>query len=242
MDNRHSYSPLADEYYDERRHPTCANFRCASLIILRRWLPRLLKRLERACELGAGRSLLAEVLKEMGRYDILKKLVITDASGEMLVHSLGWTGYGAVVECARAGDLPYPDDWFDLVVAGAGDPYNESQTWRETARVLRKGGFCIFTTPSYQWSVEFRKLTNGDLDSAEFELRSGQKIAVPSLIYPRRRQECEMRKAGLYTLRYGVVEVGDITGQEVSPKLLLNDNSSRVMEAYLVTKRRSSAF
>jgi SAM-dependent methyltransferase len=237
MGEHPTYCVLADEYYDQTRHPTCANFRYASAILLRRWLPRLLKRVKRACEVGAGGSILAEVLMEMGRCDALRHLVITDASARMLAHSLRWAEYGAVLECAEASDLPHADGWFDLVVAAAGDPYNDSRTWKEISRVLRRGGFCIFTTPAYQWSVKFRRLTSGDMNSAEFELRSGARISVPSFIYPRERQEYDMRKAGLYTLKYEIIEVGDIEGQRISPKLLLNAHSA-VMEGYFAIKRQ----
>jgi SAM-dependent methyltransferase len=180
---------------------------------------------------------LAELLEKMDRSDILRELVITDASTGMLAHSLRWAKYGAMLQCAQACSLPYRDGWFDLVLAAAGDPYNENATWREAARVLREGGYCIFTTPSYQWAVNYRKFTNSEIASAEFESRSGRKIMVPSFISPRRRQECELKKAGLYPLDYQIVKVRDLAGQNIPPKLLLSDGRLPIMEGYIAQTR-----
>jgi SAM-dependent methyltransferase len=231
-----SYSRLADEYYDEVRHPTCANFRYASAIVLRTYLPRLLQYGDSVCELGAGRSLLAEVLKDMSRHDIIARLVISDASFDMVSHSLRWTNRGALVECADASDLPHGDEAFNLVVALSGDPYNEEKTWKEVARVLKTGGYYVFTTPSYHWSANYRKITNSEMNSAEFELRNASKMVVPSFILPAEMQKHEMGKVGLWTIAYKIVRLSDIRGQNVSSKLQLGDDSLPVIEAYITRK------
>ena len=238
-DTSQSYSALTNEYYDEIRHPTCANFRSASAIILRRYLPSLLGGKVRACELGAGRSLLAEICEEMGRHEVLAGLVISDASPEMLSHSRRWKEYGSVLTWAEASALPYPDEYFNLVVAILCDPYNEQKTWREVSRILHPHGHCIVTVPSHEWAVTYRELTHSNTMSAEFELRSGAKISVPSFIFPPEEQKERMGEAGLFASSYDVVRRSEIKGQPISPKLLVDGDDLPILEAYVLSKGRA---
>src|ERR1700728_1042873 len=163
-----SYDLIAQEYYDPKRHPTCANFRDASRILLRRWLAPTPTQ-ARICDVGAGRSLSAEILREERRS--LGLLVLVDQSRPMLAYSEGWRGDGATLCVASASALPYSSEYFDVVASSLGDPYNLDSFWAEIHRVLKIGGKCFFTTPSYDWAQAFRSAPDSDSKhSSDFEL------------------------------------------------------------------------
>src|SRR5690606_35896916 len=88
-----SYEALASEYYDAVRHPTCANFREASRLIINSWLDTAWPDSGWVCEVGAGQSLLAELIEE--RELPFDRVLITDASPSMLRHSQHWQAKGA---------------------------------------------------------------------------------------------------------------------------------------------------
>src|SRR5438132_3045781 len=99
-----SYEEIASEYYDRTRHPTCANFREASARILRVWLRRLSVERGQVCEVGAGDSLLAELLLEAGKEP--RGVIISDPSPSMLEFSKKWVNRGAELSLNRAEMLP----------------------------------------------------------------------------------------------------------------------------------------
>src|SRR5258708_2843943 len=96
-----TYELVALEYYDPHKHPTCANFREASAGILRDWLAQLFPNGPgRACEVGAGRSILAELLDR--QRVPLDDLLITDSSPSMLSYSSGWRQRGSRLSLNQA--------------------------------------------------------------------------------------------------------------------------------------------
>lgn len=56
-----TFDVVAPEYYDPVRHPTCGNFRRASEILLAKWLSKF-EGIREVCEVGAGKSVVAELL------------------------------------------------------------------------------------------------------------------------------------------------------------------------------------
>src|SRR5580658_7644900 len=97
-----SYEDVAAEYYDSERHPTCANFRGASRLLLRTWLVG--KRNTRLCEIGAGKSVVAEILSDLG-YP-LGHVTLVDDSPSMLGYSKHWIRDGAKLELGSSSHLP----------------------------------------------------------------------------------------------------------------------------------------
>ena len=85
IENISTYETLAPEYYDPVRHPTCANFRYASKQIIKPWLEKLTD-YRPICEVGAGKSVAAELLLEAG--ESTADLFLTDSSQSMLEYSL----------------------------------------------------------------------------------------------------------------------------------------------------------
>ncbi len=194
---RGSYDDLALEYYDAERHPTCANFREASRLLLRSWLRPFDPGTGTMVEVGAGMSLVAELAVEQNKP--LGSLVLLDSSPRMLEYSARWIAMGACRSIASADDMGLQPGSIALIVSSLGDPYNTGRFWSQVESSLTPGGVAIFTTPSHDWVLSFRDPTDPDsISSAEFELRDGRHISVPSFVLPPEDQIALMRGYGLY--------------------------------------------
>jgi SAM-dependent methyltransferase len=204
-----SFAELADEYYDSTRHLTCANFREASAQLLAAWLSE--RNLEESwtCEVGAGKSLLAEVAS---RSSIpVGQMVILDSSPEMLSHSRRWEPLGARRLVADANHLPLASGIFGFLISIMGDAYNTKRFWREAERVLHAGGEILFTTPSYLWAKRYRSRANEPLEVATFDLADGRQLQFPSLVRPvadqiRLIEEVGLRLKGISELKLAMLE------------------------------------
>jgi len=230
-----SYELVAREYYDTERHPTCANFRDASRILFKRWLSEFNSR-SLVCEIGAGKSLIAEILFEANQE--LSGLVLVDESHSMLAYSERWRRAGVKLELASAMDLACASESFDAVASCLGDPYNTPSFWREVHRILRPGGKCLFTTPSRDWAVAFRDGSNQDsMHSSEFELADRSRVFLPSHIYSEADQIELIQSVGLKVLQVSGVSIQDLSGNKLSPKLLLSrGQKASVVTGYLALK------
>jgi SAM-dependent methyltransferase len=234
--NETEYSKFATEYYDEIRHPTCKNFRDASLIYLRKVLAALSSP-GHILEVGAGRSAVAETLIELGLND-LRKLTLIDSSIEMLLHSAPFAKAGAHIAVGDTKLLPFPSKNFSMIVAVLGDPYNTPKFWSEVSRCLVLGGTCLFTTPSDEWVRAYRESrTEERRDRAYFLLADGRGVYVPSFIYCRESQRRMIESAGLSLVEEVDVPMRQLSGQ-TSPKLLpLLDGDLTPVRGYLTRKR-----
>ena len=191
------YEQLGGEYYDVERHAACAAFRAASKSLVAPLLAEDLGEIDLDCvlvDVGAGNSLLAELLSERGAD--LEQLLITDSAAAMLGHSEYWQDQGANLMSAAANDLPVADGGASLVTAILGDPYNQEDFWVEMARVLVGGGQVLFTHPSYRWSEVERAGATG----ATFRLTDGQYLTVPSYVRSETEQRAMIEAAGLRVL------------------------------------------
>jgi SAM-dependent methyltransferase len=213
-----SYDDVASEYYDSNRHPTCANFSELSQAFL---APRVLSWVlqdANILEVGSGRSSVAPLLSE--RNQLMNRLTLLDQSPGMLAHSQEWGRKGARMIIANACRTELPTATFDLIVAALGDPYNCMGFWREVARLLKRGGICLFTTPAPEWATRFRQPDSPS--HAEFVIADGTRLLVPSYILPLDQQVRMITDAGLL-----VIEVGSLNAERLSgihsPKLLLDE-------------------
>jgi len=231
-----SYKDISYEYYDYERHPTCANFREASLYLIRKWLRYINTKNGLLCEIGAGKALLAEILSLRERDK--NKLIIMGSVPSMLAYSLQFANRRTCLVTGDALNLPITSESLDVIVSSLGDPYNELKFWREAHRALRDRGTLIFTTPAYDWAVAFRSKTDvSDMMLAEFELLEGKQVFVPSWIYPRADQIAMIEKSGLFVQEYAKVPLLALNSEHLSPKLLSERGSDAgVVEGYLVTK------
>jgi len=225
---------VAEEYYIRSRHPTCDNFRAASKMIIATWLNKIPKGVS-ICEVGAGRSVVAEHLIEIGVP--LHNLLITDQSARMLKYSAQLLQFGAFVKEADAAHLPIPVESVDYLISSLGDPYNLPVFWTEVARVLTSTGKAIFTTPAYKWARHFRANTEQTFKNAEFELIDGSRVLLPSFIYSDCEQQNMIRAAGLKVIATRHILIRDLEGESLSPKLGLDrGQDGEVVSGYLIGK------
>lgn len=196
------YEALAAEYYDADRHPTCADFREATRILLESFIDAQ-PALHPSLEVGAGCSLVAEVFAARG-IDIAA-LTLTDASTGMLAHSAIWAARGARVITAAVDAPELPTGPYACIFACLGDPYNGPALWQAVARRLRTGGVCFYATPSFEWAEAFRHAAQqGETSVAEF-LVGGRTLSVPSIILPQPAQREMIEAAGLKVIRVDVL-------------------------------------
>ncbi len=230
------YEDLAREYYDSARHPTCQNFRAGSELYLKQTIE--ISRFDQCsvCELGAGSSLVAEILGP----DWIKKnkLTLLDSSASMLAYSSAWAQFGAQLLIANAEDTALDSSSFDFIVSSLGDPYNTRALWFEISRILRPGGFCHFTIPSFSWASEFRSNgTEDHLDVAEFILKTGESVAVQSLIYPVEKQIDLIQSSGLSVIETSCITIRDLPSMPISPKLLVSGTETLpIVDCYTMQK------
>ena len=230
------YEEMAGEYYDATRHPTCANFAEGSRLLLRKWLGVAMSTREWICEVGAGRSLLAELCSTLGHP--LHHALLTDLSYSMLSYSLRWKELGATLAIADARCLPFASDSLSVLVSSLGDPYNYFEFWHEVFRVLKPGGTVQFTMPSHAWAASYRSASGATAMAADFETADGRVVRVPSVIYPEEKQRELIQGCGLAVVEVGEVRISQLTSPAISPKLLVRKRGveASVVTGYLITK------
>lgn len=220
-----NYGDLAREYYDSVRHPTCANFREASRRLLISWLSTLALSGAHLLEVGAGASIVSEWLSRNGR--ILDRFIVTDLSSKMLQYSHNHVIDQRIV--CDAQKLPFIDGSFDVVVASLGDPYNTTPFWSEAVRVLRRGGYLLFTSPSFEWASQYRGMS----DVAEFVLSDGTQVGVPSYVNSEKQQLGMMSACGLTVIETAGFKDSELSETPRSSKL----RRGRIVDGYLVEKK-----
>lgn len=228
-----TYDELAEEYYDRRRHPTCANFRDACALLYQQWLPRCWHQTGWICETGAGRSLVAEIAVE--RQLRTEGLILLDSAPNMLAHSAEVISAACNAVLGDARQLPFADNSLSVLIATLGDPYNTPRFWQEVRRVLAEDGVVIFTTPSYIWSSTFRGTEKEAQHMAEFKVSDGRRIFVPSFIYPEADQAEMLGAHGLRIRETERVTVDQLHVEQVSPKLRCATHGD-IVTGYWVTR------
>ncbi|WP_347839001.1 class I SAM-dependent methyltransferase [uncultured Draconibacterium sp.] len=230
-----SYSYLAQEYYDESLHPTCANFRIASKGLIENILKSIDNNLnKRFLEVGAGKSVLLELIEELNIPS--NKIIITDKDSEMLQYSSMLSlDKKYQLLCIDAEKTEFEPNSFDIIVSSLGDPYNTGEFWKEISRILVTNGICIFTTPSYEWSSRFRK-PNEIHDFAEFITKDKKTVLVPSYIYKSDKQKELIQQNQLKVISTSCYELNKINSSTISHKLKLTNDRLPVVTSYLIIK------
>lgn len=181
------YEEAANEYYDAKLHPTCANFRTLSYFFIEALLSASPRHFSRCLEIGAGRSVLAELRKK--GLDRFGQLTISDKSKSMLRHSRDLVPFYDLELLLDVEDVPEMRrvcaERYDLVVASLADPYNGNALWRSLKEIVNIAGQVILTTPSYEWARAFRKESQSKLyDVAEFITSGGSNLYFRSVVFP----------------------------------------------------------
>jgi hypothetical protein len=196
-----SYDDVASEYYDEDLHPTCADFRLASRIYLRK-LFELSHPDGRIADVGCGRSLVANFRKE--------QLVLIDKSARMLAQNL----FALETLETRLIDVEKESigaSEFDWIFAILGDPYNTPEAWHNLAEGLKVGGQCVFIVPASEWARKFRLESVGEKPNlARFLTSKGEIVFLPSLVVEPEIQKNMIANAGLHLVAIERVLVGDL--------------------------------
>jgi len=228
------YETIAGEYYDAERHPTSANFRYLSKRILREALPSIVTPTTDLIEVGAGDSLVMEVIAELGLP--FHSATLTDSSPTMLRYSEHWMSERVELGLEDAERLPFEANSFDLSVAILGDPYNTPAFWSGMARTTRAGGHALYTTPSRAWSTAFR----GESTTAAFDAETGPDRNVPSFVHDEATQRQLVEAAGLRVIQVIEAPLFWLAGQRISPKLsVLHSPDAAVVTAYHAVKTAS---
>jgi SAM-dependent methyltransferase len=229
------YAEIAAEYYNVIRHPTCHNFREASINFISSVLCKINTN-GIMLEVGAGYSVLGQALSD-ANIDF-RNLILSDSSSAMLTHSEKFLSQGAMALVADATAVPLRSGTIDLIVASLGDPYNTSEFWSEVYRCLVPGGYCLFTTPSFEWASQFRSVKLRELAGrAFFELRDGRSLYVPSLVYSVEGQKSLLGEQRLVIKEVMNVPVNSLRGP-ISDKLRLKEGTVvNPVTGYVVTKR-----
>jgi 2-polyprenyl-3-methyl-5-hydroxy-6-metoxy-1,4-benzoquinol methylase len=213
-----SYDRIATEYYDPVRHPTCADFRDATRLLLDRFLAQHAPR-QRALELGAGKSLVAECY---AAHELpLTTLTITDASAAMLAYSEIWRERGAKLAVSTVEALSELEGQFDFVFACLGDPYNTPRLWHRIRQRLAPLGTYFYTTPSFDWATRFRRHHQGGQNSLAEFLVDGERVYVPSLVLSLEAQRVMIEASGLTVEHVADIARRDLPKGVRSPKLAL---------------------
>ena len=223
------YEDVASEYYDPVRHPTCRDLHELSAKFLVRRLGAQLPRDGNLVELGPGCSILAPEAAAAGS---LSRVVLVDSSPSMLSYSNRWIASGARSFIAPADATRLPSHTVSLVVSSLGDPYNLPGFWREVTRLLKPGGACLFTTPSFEWSSKFRRVSQREF--AEFVRADGVRLLMPSYVSKEDEQVRMIQGAGLYVKdRYAFGT--EMLGTVPAPKLRCVEPGTPVVTGYVVT-------
>jgi SAM-dependent methyltransferase len=219
-----TYEEVSAEYYNERLHPTCSDFRAASRLYLKQVFEAESPR-GRIADIGCGQSLVAEFVTE--------DLVLIDESPAMLRLNSGLHEQRQL----NIIEAEFGKDEFDWIISVLGDPYNGIEAWKNIHAALKVGGRCIFISPSYVWAYNFRLSTNSEVSGkARFDLSSGKTIFVPSTILPAAEQKQLINASGLNVERVEHVVVGNI-GDIKSKKILESLRSDEpVLDIYRVRK------
>ncbi len=225
-----SYEAVAEEYYDVTRHPTCRNFGDLTNQFLYPRIQQFAYKTERALEIGAGKSIVAEIFE--GNSLPLSRVTILDQSPGMLKYSEKWISAGAIAKLADAKKTQLHRASFDLIVSSLGDPYNCEEFWQEMRRIIIDHGVLLFTTPSFEWSSKFRNASKPD--RAEFSLRDGRSVLVPSFTRPISEQRAMMGSFGFRVVDEYLPIAKDIGGY-ISPKLEVINETEPVLYCFTLT-------
>ena len=201
-----TYDAVAGEYYDERLHPTCADFRTAARIYLRRFFEEV-RPVGRFADIGCGISLIADF--ETGN------LVLVDQSHEMLGQNI----QSLEKRCINVEEETFGFSEFDWIFAILGDPYNSLAGWKNIQAALRSGGECVFIVPSTDWTKAFRtKCDEEKPNFARFLTSKGDAIYLRSLIAEPQEQKQMIERASLSLVATEHVRVGELP-HVMSPKI-----------------------
>ncbi len=227
------YEQIANHYYNQTLHPTCAALRDASLSLAIELTPQ--HNYSDVLEVGCGKALLPQLFSELKiRY---LHAILGDASVSMLSHSKEYASQNTNLMLMDATNNLLESNRFDFILSILGDPYNGLQFWEEISRLLATGGVAVFTTPSKLWSDIFRPIgQNSGTHTSEFETPEGGIVAPPSLILSDEDLESLLSTLGLTVEATAHRSASTIPSASKAPKLGVIAQYQPFASGYLVRK------
>lgn len=232
------YDAIAEEYYNSECHPTCANFRYLSIEFIKNHFENNDCKFRRCLEVGAGRSVLAE-LKKLGN-NCFDHITIMDKNKKMLKNSNQLENYynnKLITDIENTKSIKNLNlEKFDLIVAILADPYNSSGMWESIKSIIAENGLVLFTTPSYEWAQMFRKDQQSELyEVAEFRTQEGKTLYVRSVVLNEENQVILCNQSGFKVSSISRLTVNSIVDQTLSPKLRsAQDQDIPVVTGYVI--------
>lgn len=168
--NRTGYNGIAPDFNEEER-VTTANFHELSVDFFSNVFERDILDGMDVLELGPGRGWLR---KNFNWKEVNYKCV--DISEEMICLIDEEEKYVSSVS-----ELPFENNYFDVIISSLGDPYFYPEALNEISRVLKHKGKFIFSTPSNEWAKAIR----GDNNKTIFRGSKGGQFEVYSFTYDR---------------------------------------------------------
>jgi len=168
----------------------------------------------------------------------LKNVSLIDSSPTMLKHSGHVQGNRARCLIGDAARLDVESNCVDFLVSSLGDPYNTTLFWKEAHRILRLGGSVFYSTPSHEWATAFRIRQDQSLTAAEFMLKDGRTVLLPSFVLPVQEQITLIEESGLHVTDVNEIPIADLHDQPLSPKLMLDRGpGAPVVTCYIAVKK-----
>jgi SAM-dependent methyltransferase len=220
----HTYDAVAREYYDERLHPTCADFRAAASLYLEKFF-RERQPAGRLADVGCGISLVAELQA--------RNLVLIDQSRVMLDQN----NFGFEKRCIDVEQEPIGVAEFDWIFAILGDPYNSPPTWRNFSAALKPGGQCVFIVPSNSWAKSFRAECKDERPNyARFITSKGETVFLRSLIIEPEDQTKMIVGANLVMVAAEHVQRGELSYVRSAKVSKFLSRDQNLLDIYLSRK------
>jgi len=220
---------VALEYFDQVLHPTCDAFGKASQRLFEEFTQSNDKAADLILEIGPGQQPKAELFSS-------RSILYVDDSLTMLDYAP--SPPNVIKRVASADNIPLDSDSADYVLASLGDPYNTESFWMEISRVLKSEGICIYTTPSYQWSMNYRRIEGSPEDCARFALRNGLVVDLPSFVFPQKDQVALMERCGFQLIETREFMKRDIEAP-IAPKIATADIDTPIVTMFVVRNRNS---
>lgn len=207
-----SYEHLARDFYNPALHPTTHVFGLAIEEQLRNDASLMIPG---GCylEVGAGRSRIAMFAPRNTR------LILSDISMRMLLHSRGLRSNAIIsMLVSSAFHLPVRDKALDGVFALLGDAFGIEPFFRESARVIKTGGFLYYVAPAAAWGCTVRKLLGVGPDVTPLMDDKEQTLLVPSILTADADLTSLVNSVGFFQIAIKDLHVPSVVSPQDIPK------------------------
>jgi len=202
--NRDGYGKAAD-YFTEEKRITTRNFHELSAAFFTATFSEYVNLDSKVLEIGPGQGWLSNtVFPNCGSYtciDISDAMANTNSTNDKVISS---------VRCIES-----KLEIYDVIVASLADPYFYPEAICEIARILKYGGYFIFSIPSIEWASALRS-GEREHNKTSFILDSGECAEVFSFTFSSDVLESLMDSCGFQKIRLTSGTGEGLLGKEIS--------------------------